>query len=263
LSFLRRRKSKKINELDSRARGNDDLFIVSTMMKSIFCYVLIAMLSMPLMAFGSTPNIKTSRIILKGADLSYNGKPLKLGASLEDWVKVIGEPTQNSSIYKWESLGLVAKVIEKDVRLVERFKININLEAYKKLSLAAIIRHEMEEKPPASESDSRADHKSSPILMPILMSDNLPSFSGYLELNGLSISSATMLDEIKKFFAGDHGSLKEGVWIKFVCHKSVSDCSYRSGDIVALVSVDFVKLDRRRDYGIGFIFLIDRKNQNP
>ena len=53
---------------------------------------------------------KQPQIIIKGGEMRYNGKALKLGDTFANWVKVLGKPSRFSgyNIYTWDNLGIVA-----------------------------------------------------------------------------------------------------------------------------------------------------------
>jgi len=53
------------------------------------------------------------RIILKGTEITANGKPLKYGATLEEWTQILGEkPRRLEPVYIWDNLGIRAYLMD-------------------------------------------------------------------------------------------------------------------------------------------------------
>ena len=185
----------------------------------------------------SPEELKTPRIIVKGIDITYNGKPLKFGTPLEDWVKVIGEEPRfrkiefGSPICVWDNLGLVATIDNKSKgNLVE--------------SLEIVFTHL-----PMNKWNPSPARVPGQAYIPLLL------FPGYLELNTVPIFSHSTVREINKGFMGDDGFLKKGVSVfhcplsGIICYGSSKDRDQimsiktrRDDSIIYNISFDYVKM---------------------
>jgi hypothetical protein len=145
------------------------------------------------------------KVIVSGENITYNGKPLIIGATLREWESILGIPTrryikQPPSLLVWDNLGFHIFAGEKNK--VDQLKIYINKrppDAY-----AGLVTHGADGKPVEPSID---------------YSPQKP-FSGYLEIDGFGIDAKTEFWEIVKT-ANPKRNL----------HCPLRDCSHPSGSM--------------------------------
>jgi hypothetical protein len=187
-------------------------------------------------------NMFNPRIILKGTEITINGKPIKHGATLEEWIQVVGEKPRTSKmggVYIWDNLGFRVYDLHNDNGTYEEGKIGaITIE----LNRVPI--------PPYWDNDENDK--------PGINIHSRSLFHGYLELDGVQIRADSTIrnvnTELKKI-----GKIRPFY------------ISWRSsvGDTVAIdanirVSI-ILNTDNRRYNGVVYSIGLERSNltQSP
>jgi hypothetical protein len=141
--------------------------------------------------YGQPRSVKhgaTPEIILSRENIRFNGRPLRLGASIDEWYEILGRnhrdyPYFNTST--WDDLGIILVMDSVDKKTVIQISIYVNLEP--KDPYAGSVTHRPDGTPVKPTYDSKPKKP----------------FSGYLELDGVGIDAKTKLWEIRKQVGAD------------------------------------------------------------
>lgn len=158
--------------------------------------------------------------ILEGSHIIYDGKPLKIGGSMDDWLEVLGSHSRGGpgiGPYLWDGLGvMIAHHYSSSEEIV------------------FVINH----RPPPKYRDPGAapGEDGGPVKN---------TFSGYLEIGGVGIDSQTTVEDINKQIDYPYG---------FTCSRGMNMCSALVGEEKQLIAIS---VDGRKEkspvYSIAFI----------
>lgn len=146
----------------------------------------------------------TPELIISGEQITYNGKPLVMGANLRDWEDILGHPSRRDDIKPpallvWDELGF--DVMGDKKNKVTQIKIYVNKRP----------------KDPYGEMTVRPD--GTPVEPSIDFSPK-KAFSGYLEMDGFGIDAETKFWEVVKTANSNRN-----------IHCPLRDCSHPGGSM--------------------------------
>jgi hypothetical protein len=122
-------------------------------------------------------------------EIRFNGRPLRLGATIDEWNEILGRNHRDDSGYSttstWDDLGIELLMDHRNKKTVIQISIYVNLEP--KDLYAGLVTHEPDGTPVKPSYDSKPKKP----------------FPGYLELDGVGIDAKTKLWEIRKQVGAD------------------------------------------------------------
>lgn len=131
----------------------------------------------------------TPEIILSGEDIRFNGRLLRLGASINEWSEILGRDYRAHSAYDvtrtWDDLGIEALVDKKDKKTVTQITIYLNLEP------PDPYRGMVTQWPDGSKEEPTYDSRPK------------KAFPGYFELDDIGIDAKTKFWEIRQQVGAD------------------------------------------------------------
>ncbi|MDR2871990.1 MAG: hypothetical protein LBV45_05630 [Xanthomonadaceae bacterium] len=154
------------------------------------------------------------RLVFSGTEITYNGQPLRLGDTLEDWERVLGKADRTShpmgGVYIWDDLGIRGYTRNSDKRRMKTLSVELNRNP----------QHA------ANDLYSKPGEGISPSSL----------FNGYLEIDGAPLRR----DSIVREYGGKFKNI-----LSFNCRSGISLCStsIRQGDIYMYV---YISIDERK-----------------
>lgn len=130
----------------------------------------------------------TPEIILSGGEVRYNGKLLRLGASIDEWSDILGRNHRDYPYYgtsTWDDLGIELVIDKKDKKTVIQMTIYVTLE------------------PPDPYRGLVTHHPDGTPIKPTYDTRPQKPFPGYLELDNFGIDAETKFWEIRQQASAD------------------------------------------------------------
>jgi hypothetical protein len=153
---------------------------------------------------GARPRRQTTgpKVVLKGIEIIYNGTPLKFGASIEEWIKIIGEQPRifEEDFFVWDRLGFFVVMRSNDKEKVKSLHIRLNRRPHDEYN------QNMNEIPGEGFSPS------------VL-------FQGFLKIYGSSVRSNSTVMEINKGLNDNRGLGKLGNIRQMRCMSGINICT--------------------------------------
>jgi hypothetical protein len=169
-------------------------------------------------------------LIIHSSEISFNGKPLKLGAHIDEWKKVFGASPRSfpkhPTSYVWDDLGIEIVTEHEQVTKVVQLTVYLN---------------QKPKDPYAGMVTVRPD--GSPI-MPLPDFNPKNMFRGYFELDGAGIDRQTKVWEVNALAKRRN---------KFYCMMSLNSCHAATED--NRYTLDF-STDNRKGEGLIYVFTL-------
>jgi hypothetical protein len=188
--------------------------------------------------FGQPRMVKrgaTPELILRESDIRFNGKLLRLGASIDEWHEILGPKHRDDSsgnTATWDDLGIELVTARQDKKTVIQISIYMNLQP--KDPYAGLVTHEADGTPIKPTYDSKPKKP----------------FPGYLELDNVGIDAKSKFWEIRTQI-GPSRNLRCGL----------RDCSHPHGSFSGAADL-YMRLNSGDEYGEIYVFSINRQAEN-